>query len=441
MNLGLSRFNLITNKKNLGKKKWYEKIAMSYNTSFDNRVNTYDTLLFEGKAWDQFKMGMTHNVPVSTTIKLGYFTLSPNFNYTDYWYLKTLEKRNNPLDSTTTETFVDGFTRAGSWNTGMGINTRIFGTYQFTKSKKLVALRHVMTPNIGFTYRPKFDKALTTYETFKKDSFIEYSRFEGGIKGDPSGNESGSLNFGLNNNFELKTKQGSDTGVTFKYIKILENLSASGSYNFLADSLKLSNIGVNARTTLFKKLGISGRMNYDPYVRNSLKRRLNKFEFNENARLARLTSAQLLFNVSLSPDDFKKDKGESKYYKPLPYYYYYNINFVDFNVPWTINFDYNMDFRPDNDIQVEQTLGFRGDIKLTENWKIGYSSGYSIDKKQIALTKFDIHRSLHCWQFSFSWIPVGQYQSFTFSIFPKSQQLQDLKLNKRKSFVDLNAGL
>ena len=100
-----------------------------------------------------------------------------------------------------------------------------------------------------------------------------------------------------------------------------------------------------------------------------------------------------------------------------------------------------MDFRPESDVQVEQTLGFRGDIKLTENWKIGYSSGYSIDKKQIALTKFDIHRSLHCWQFSFSWIPTGLYQSFTFSIFPKSQQLQELKLNKRKSFVDLNAGI
>ena len=100
-----------------------------------------------------------------------------------------------------------------------------------------------------------------------------------------------------------------------------------------------------------------------------------------------------------------------------------------------------MDFRPENDVQVEQTIGFRGDIKLTENWKIGYSSGYSIDKKQIALTKFDIHRSLHCWQFSFSWIPTGLYQSFNFSIFPKSQQLQELKLNKRKSFVDLNAGI
>lgn len=443
VNFGVARKYPLARQNGLGAKKWYEKIGISYNTSFDNKVSTYDTLLFEGKAWDEFQMGMVHSIPVSTTIKLGNFTLSPNINYTDYWYLETVNKSYDQINDTLTESTNSGFARAFSYNTGMSINTRLFGTYVFTKSEKLVALRQVITPTVGFTYSPDFsDEKYGFYERYNtsvRDSFGFYSKFEDGIKGGPGRGESGSLNFTLNNNFELKTKTGSDTGVTYNYIKVLENLSATGNYNFLADSLKLSDIVINARTTLFKKLNISGRLNYDPYARDSFGNNINTFEWDKNGRIARLTNAQLLFNVSLSPDDFKKDKKTSKYYRPLPYYYYYNINFVDFKIPWTISFDYNMDFIPEAENQLQQTLGFRGDIRVTDNWKVGYSSGYSIDKKQWALTKFDIHRSLHCWQFSFSWIPTGFYQSFTFSIQPKATQLQALKLNKRKSYQDLNA--
>lgn len=443
VNFGVARFNPFARKESLGTKKWYEKIGVSYNTSYENKVSTLDTILFQGRAWDEFQMGMSHSIPVSTTIKAGYFTLAPSFNYNEYWYIETLNRSYDNVNDTIIDNDVQGFDRAYSYNMGMNINTRIFGMYEFRKSKKLVALRQVITPTVGFTYRPDFSDQkygfYDRYETNILDSFGYYSRFEGAIKGGPSSGESGSLNFGINNNFELKTKHSSDTGVSYKYIKVLENLSASGSYNFLADSLKLSDIAINARTTLFKKLNISGRLNYDPYARDTFGRNINQFEWDKNGRIARLTDAQILFNVSLSPDDFKKGKKESKYYRPLPYYYYYNVNFVDFNVPWTVNFDYNLQFLPEAENQLEQTLGFNGDIKLTENWKIGYTSGYSIDKKQWALTKFDIHRSLHCWQFSFSWIPTGFYQSFTFSIQPKSTQLQALKLNKRKSYQDLNA--
>ena len=65
--------------------------------------------------------------------------------------------------------------------------------------------------------------------------------------------------------------------------------------------------------------------------------------------------------------------------------------------------------------------------------------GLTLEGIQWAFTTFEIHRSLHCWQFSFNWIPTGFRQSFTFAISPKSSLLQDLKLNKRKSWQDLNA--
>ena len=52
-----------------------------------------------------------------------------------------------------------------------------------------------------------------------------------------------------------------------KKIKIFENLAFTSSYNFLADSVKLSPIRFNARTSFFKglvNLSLSG--NIDPYT-------------------------------------------------------------------------------------------------------------------------------------------------------------------------------
>ena len=86
--------------------------------------------------------------------------------------------------------------------------------------------------------------------------------------------------------------------------------------------------------------------------------------------------------------------------------------------------------------KTDQLLSVTGDISLTKNWKIGFSTGYDISEKAMALTSFDFYRNLHCWEFSFSWFPIIR-QQFEFSIRVKSSTLQDLKLNRRRSWWDL----
>ncbi len=56
---------------------------------------------------------------------------------------------------------------------------------------------------------------------------------------------------------------------------------------------------------------------------------------------------------------------------------------------------------------------------------------------KLSSTSINIHRDLHCWEATFSWIPVGTMQSYNFQINVKGSTLRDfLKYNKRKSWQD-----
>ena len=106
--------------------------------------------------------------------------------------------------------------------------------------------------------------------------------------------------------------------------------------------------------------------------------------------------------------------------------------FVDFNIPWTLNMNYNVRYsKPQLQSSVIQTLNFSGDFSLTKRWKIGFNSGYDFELKDLSYTSIDIYRDLHCWEMSFNWIPIGPRQSYLFTIRVKSAILQDLKLTRR----------
>jgi hypothetical protein len=113
------------------------------------------------------------------------------------------------------------------------------------------------------------------------------------------------------------------------------------------------------------------------------------------------------------------------------------FSYVDFNLPWSFSFSYSFSYnKPGHVATIMQTLNFNGDISLTKNWKIGMQSGFDFDAGKITSTSINIHRDLHCWEFRFSWIPMGSWQSWNFSINVKSALLKDLKYDKRQSRFD-----
>lgn len=85
---------------------------------------------------------------------------------------------------------------------------------------------------------------------------------------------------------------------------------------------------------------------------------------------------------------------------------------------------------------ISQMVRINGNFSLTPKWKIGYSTGYDFQQKEVTATSFNLTRDLHCWEMTFSCIPFGTHQSYNFQINVRSSLLKDLKLTKRDSWYD-----
>ncbi|HTJ47860.1 MAG TPA: hypothetical protein VL443_00290, partial [Cyclobacteriaceae bacterium] len=115
--------------------------------------------------------------------------------------------------------------------------------------------------------------------------------------------------------------------------------------------------------------------------------------------------------------------------------------YIDFNIPWNLNVSYNANYTHslNSTPKVTQTLQFSGDISISKMWKINFNSGYHFETKQFTQTNISLGRDMHCWTMHLTWVPFGAYQSYNFVIAVKASILQDLKLERRKPFLDNNS--
>jgi lipopolysaccharide assembly outer membrane protein LptD (OstA) len=419
---------------------WYEKIGFSYQANFTNQVNTKDSLLFTSDTWDKFRNGVLHSIPVNTSFKvLKYFTLTPSFTYNERWYIKTSEPVYNAGDSTVVFDTINGFKSARDFAANAALNTRIYGLYQFRKGK-IAAIRHVVNPTVGFGIRPDFSTSNWGYYKEVQSDYLgnrqKYSIFQDGIYGGPPSGKFSAITFGIDNNLEMKYRQVTDTAVNLKKLKLLESLSVNSAYNFAADSLKLSNISLSARTTLFDNVNLNYTSSFDPYIIDSLGQRRNKFEWNVNKRPARLTSANLSTTFTLNNSQKKTSTRGTE--QEISEINAHPENYVDFNVPYNLSVSYNVSYSKPGPLKgiFFQTVNFTGDLSVSPKWKIVVQSGWDFQTHQRTYSSISVYRDLHCWEMHLTWIPEGVQQSYTFQINVKSSVLQDLKLTKKNDRYD-----
>ena len=450
------------NSKNKTLRSFLRNFGVSYQGTFRNEIRTIDTTLIgsireqlEGSPSinttnlrDNIKNGISHRIPISTSLKaLKWITVSPNISFDEYWYLETTEKRwNQEKDSLITNT-IKGFDRAVSYRTSISLSTILYGMKIFKKESKLQAIRHVIRPNMSAVYSPDFSTGENNgYRTVQTDTpqvFNTYSIYENGLLGRPSSGPQASINFGVGNNLEIKIKSSKDTtNGGIKKIKIIENLNIRSGYNFLADSFNLSTISINGNTTILNKIRMTFGTSFDPYQweldeDGTKSYRRKNYALNTMNTLGHFTQSNLSISTNLNPEAFKRKSSDNANEQELEFINNNLQNYVDFNIPWSLNINYNM--RASRPVLLEksvnQSITFNGDIKLTENWKIGLNSGYDISKEELSLTSINFYRDLHCWQMNFEWYPIGR-QMFSFGINVKSSTLQDLKLNRRRSWFD-----
>ncbi|WP_240775574.1 putative LPS assembly protein LptD [Sphingobacterium psychroaquaticum] len=455
--LNVSTFNPFDSKNRVGEQKWYQRITVGYSLQGRNSISAGDSVLFTKEALSKFTNGFQHNIPISLNLNaFKYFQFNTSVNYTERWYLQSIRKglTNEVGGFVEVKDTVQGFRRAYDYSLSTGLSTKIYGSYP--KMGKIEAIRHIVTPSINLNYRPDFsDPRYGFYKDYiNKDGISQkYSVFEGGIYGGPSAGKSMGIGFSVDNNIEAKVRTKNDTtGKGFKKIPLIQGLTFSGNYNFMADSLKLSTISFSGRTSLFnQKINLNFNGTFDPYVVNSEGVRIDKFAIKEGS-LARLTNFGLSFDYSLNPNANKsRNNNIDSLRNQMPNMTQEQAQalaristdpnaFVDFNIPWNLNGSFSMNYSKRWDSNVKQmknditaTVNINGDVNLTPKWKVQFNSGYDLKQQALSLTRFSIYRDLHCWDMSVGWVPFGQYKSYNITIRAKSSILQDLKLTKRES--------
>ncbi|MBL3656539.1 putative LPS assembly protein LptD [Fulvivirga sediminis] len=464
--------------KNGASNSWVEKINVRYSLTGTNTLTnnlgkigsdpTIDSIApFDFQNFGTFlensNKGLQHRIPLSTSFKvLKHFTASPSINYTENWYFDKLAwelDEDNPNQAVVADT-INGFNRVYEYNFSTSFSTRLYGFFNLKKGK--VKIRHVMNPNISLSYRPDFGAEKYGYYqelTTEEGETILRSRYQGYAYGAPSYGESGSISFSLNNSLEMKNEAKTDSTNKATKVPILNNFGFNTAYNFVADSFKLSNITFRANTSVFKKkvnINLTGTVDPYVYVLNDVtvnsqgdniydQDRIDQYTWNNGQGLGQLSNANLAISTNLNPSGQKSDEKTRERINnsdlnqaDKDFLLNNSASYVDFTIPWSLRVNYSFNYSKVGfrDAKITQTVRLSGDFSLSEKWKVTFNTGYDFEEKAVSLTNFGISRDLHCWEMNMNWTPFGVYTNYNFTIRVKSSLLQDLKLNRTRSFYD-----
>ena len=274
----ISRFYPFKQKNRVGKEKWYEKFSLGYNTAFQNRINFKASEFNQPGFFDKFQNGMNHNFQIGLPnfSLLKYINITPSVSYGMNWFFRKNEKVYNPDTGRVEDINGKVFSTFGAthnYSGSVSMSTRIYGLFNFGKHHKLQAIRHVVSPSLSASFSPEKGTAFNGWRTLTytdKNGEVktqDYNIYAGQINSPPGKGKTASLNFSLGNNFEAKVRDLTDTtGTGSKKVKLIDQLNFSTGYNFLADSLKMNNVGITMSTSIFGKLGINANANFDPYA-------------------------------------------------------------------------------------------------------------------------------------------------------------------------------
>ena len=466
-------------KNRVGKERFYEKFALGYNTSIQNKINFKASEFGEPGFIDKFQNGVAHNfsikLPDFTLFK--YLNVAPNVSYGMNWFFRKSEAYFDPETNSVKTEMGKQFGTFGAthnYSGSLSMSTRIYGMYNFGKYHKIQALRHVVSPSVSMSFSPEKGKAFNGWRTFNYVDTLgvqksyDYNIYQGQINSAPGKGKSATMSISLGNNLEAKVRDMKDTtGTGSKKVKILDQFNFSTGYNFLADSLKMNNVGLSMSTSIFGKLGINGNMNFDPYAINERGQRVNKYNLLETGVPLRLTNVSTSVSYSLSGKGTVKGNDGSKssggdgggsgnpadyyrriYYHPLTGEYIPGgwLYYTNPNVPWSLNFNYSFSMSrsynyANNQLSKKdnytQTLGVQGNIQLTHKMSVQAQSGWDFTAMKMTTTQFSFRYDLHCFNISVSWVPSGMYQSYSFLISANAAALADLlRFKKSTSYWD-----
>ncbi|MBL7718003.1 MAG: LPS-assembly protein LptD [Flavipsychrobacter sp.] len=435
-------------KKAVGAPKWYDKITFTYTLNAQNRTSFYDSLFNVSSL--KFQNGLSHSIPLSANYTLfRYLNVPINIPYNEYWYTERIDKRYNDVTGKIDTSVQRGFFTAREYSFSLPLTTRIYGMKLFKKGK-LRGIRHTLEPGVELAYRPDFSRSSYYYQTrLDTGSALQmlYRYETSSFVGTVGPGEQRNINFGINNNLQIKVRSSKDTVSGFKNITLIDELRLSTGYNFAADSNNWSMISIRARNNILNLISLSAIMNLDQYGYNPATDRpyTQSTMWQRGEGFARFRDAAISASTSLSSKPKQQNgqkvvPGTNDGIVFNPDYY----NYVDFDIPWSINLSYALNItnnyvaatKKDTLSITAHNLTFGGDFNVTSRWKVSFQSGYSFIDKKLQATRIQIFRDLHCWAMRLETVPFGPQKNYNFTINVKASVLQDLKLMRRRDFRD-----
>ena len=485
LSISLSKKYPFKRKKRAGDERWYEKISLSYSGQMSNSISTKEDKVFKSNLVKDWRNGFKHNIPVSATFQLfGFLNITPSFNYTERWYFKKINQEWDYTTNSVAKDTVYGFNRVYNYNLSISANTTLYGFYQpagFLKNSRVHTVRHVFKPSISFSYAPDFGaEHYGYYDTYVytdengEARTVEYSPYQGSLYGIPSRGKTGSISFSVSNNVEMKWRTKNDS---LKKISIIDELGASLSYNLAAKTKPWSNLSTRLRLKLTKNYTFSFNATWATYA----------YAFNDRGqvivgdrtewsygRFGRFQGMSQNLSYTFNNKTFSKIKQwfqgsdededadtqekegaseeespkggslkESKTKKAKDATVD-NDGYMPFKFPWNLTISYGIMMAENTAAKINvktmrypykftQNMNISGNIGISDNWRITFTSGYNFQFKKLTTTTMNISRDLHCFEMSCG-IVLSPYTSFNFSFRATSQMLADaLKWDKRSS--------
>lgn len=490
LSINLQKFYPFKKKVQVGKQKWYEKISMSYSGTLQNSISTKEDQLLHSNLIKDWNNGMRHTIPISASFTLlKYINIVPMFNYTERWYSRKVNQSWDTENQSVVRDTIYGFNRVYNYNLSLSANTKAYVFFQPNKKifgDKIQMVRHVISPSISFSYAPDFSASrYGYYKTYTKTdmdgnvSLVEYSPYQGAIYSYPGRGKTGSISFDIGNNIEMKIKSDSDsTGV--KKVSIIDELGANLSYNLAAKQQPWSNLStrlrlkwgkfaLNLNTTWmtyayeFDKNGnvVVGNKTEWSYGRFGRFQGMSKnlsYTFNNQSWKKWVKGFRKLFygeddeeevtadnnledGMELdNPDNDKQGENKKDNSDGLD-----ENGYMKFSIPWSFSVSYGITMAEDRSRNINvknmrypfkfvHNLNFSGNVKLSSNWIINFSSGWDFTNNELSMTTVNVSRDMHCFNISAGFV-FGPFTSYHVTMRANASTLTDaLKYDKKSSY-------
>lgn len=494
LNISLSRFYPFKRKHLIGKERWYEKISMSYTGQLANSISTTEDKILHSNLIKDWKNAFQHTIPVQANFTLfNYINVTPSFNFTDRMYSKKVTRGwDNTLQKEVVRDTTYGFHNVYNWSMSVGASTKLYGFWVPNRKlfgDKIQAIRHVITPQVTFSYAPNFAaRRYGYYDSYQYTDasgnvkLVEYSPYQDELYSVPGKYKTEMISWDVSNNIEMKIKSDKDT-TGYKKISIIDELGASMSYNAAADYHRWSDLSMRLRLKWWKNYTFSLNAQFATYAyeldANGKPYVGNHTEWGYG-RLPRFQGMSQNFSFTLNPEKLKKwfgrkdDKDddkvsvdsdgpdtniESNMDDDLEKGKYAakkkrgNIaetdddGYMSFNMPWSLTIGYGITMRENTagrfntktmryPYKFTQTLNFSGNIRISDGWNINFSSGYDFENHAMSMTTASLSRDLHCFNMSAS-VVLAPYTSYNFTFRCNAATLTDaLKYDKRSGITN-----